>query len=143
MHLFTQHQPNKGMEISSSGSLIMLFVQEKLPQATVSQRRCALVLRPTPAPTALQGGLSRLSSLFWLCHGSQEGSPPTAQVGSTLSQSSPWLLGKWDHVQRVPLGRDAQEHPSGVGLYQTPSIHRDRIALYRAFICRVFMQSWE
>lgn len=27
-----------------------------------------------------------------------------SHVGSTISQSSPWLLGKWDHVQGVPLG---------------------------------------
>lgn len=54
------------------------------------------------------------------------------KMGFTQSQSSPWLLGKWDHVQRVPLGRDAREHPSGMGLYQTPSMHRDSIVPYRA-----------
>lgn len=63
-----------------------------------------------------------------------------SQVGSTLSQSSPWLLGRWDHIQGVPLGRDAREHPSGIGLYETPSTHRDYIALYKALylgaLCR-------
>lgn len=63
-----------------------------------------------------------------------------SQLGSALSQSSPWLLGKWDHVQGVPLGRGAREHPSGMALSQTPSIHRDYTALYRALylgaLCR-------
>lgn len=64
-----------------------------------------------------------------------------SQVGSTLSQSSPWLPGKWDHVQGMPLGRDAQEHPSGMGLYQTPSIPRDYIAPYRALYLRALCRA--
>lgn len=63
-----------------------------------------------------------------------------SHVRSALSQSSPWLLGKQGHVPGVPLGRDAWEHPSGMGLYETPSTHRDYIALYRTLylgaLCR-------
>lgn len=66
--------------------------------------------------------------------------------GSILSQSSPWVLGEQDRApgvagsSRLPPGRDALEHPSGMGWCRTPSIRRDYITLYKALylgaLCR-------
>lgn len=82
MHLFTQHPPNKGMEISSSGSLIMVFVWDKLPQATVSWRRCALALGPHPAPTGAWGGLCLPTASPSCQQGSQGPQKPMGTSGT-------------------------------------------------------------
>ena len=59
--------------------------------------------------------------------------------GSIPSQFSPWVLGEQDRAlgvadsSELPPGRDALEHPSGMGRRGTSSTRRDHVTLYRAF----------
>lgn len=82
---------------------------------------------PLPAVPRPPGGLSVYGP-------SHEASIP--------SQSSPWVLGEQDRAPGVagssglPPGRDALEHPSGMGQCGTTPTRRVYMALYRALYLR-------